>query len=602
MRATLAVAIFLGAFGTAGCAGAPPGAARTERAADQWTGDVSTEPESRYRPVVGTAGMVVADDAVAAEWGAEVMRRGGNAIDAAVATGFAMAVTRPHYASLGGGGFLVFCPAPRPGGPRPECTVIDYREMAPAAAHRDLYVRDGKARTDLSQDGALASGVPGVPGGLLLALEKFGSWPRAKILERAIELAERGHRWSGHSEAAATERWKAFNDEAKRLFGCGSGVARAPCVAGARLRQPDLARVLRVLAGRGRDGFYRGWVARDIAEGLKAAGGIMTEADLAAYEPKIRKPVLATYGDWEIVTMPPPSAGGTLISQLFGYAELADRDGAFADGWGSSRAVHALAHAMTLAFADRAEHFGDPDFVAVPIAELTSRDYLARRWKETFRAGRANPPDSSGLAWRGGVTPEAGAGMETTHFSVVDREGNAVSVTTTVNDNFGSGFVPQGTGVVMNNEMDDFSIQAGIPNLFGLVGSAANSVAPRKRPLSSMSPTIIRDVQGRPRLVLGAQGGPRITTSVFLAALARLRFGFPITEAVQQPRFHQQWKPGELMLEPGFSSEARAALGGIGWPLKDITASGRMAVIERFPNGRSWGVSDLRTEGAAVAE
>ncbi len=571
------------------------------------------ESDSTFRGVIGAKGMVSADDPIAAEWGVEILRRGGNAIDAAVATGFAMAVTRPHYASLGGGGFLVYCPKPKEGKPVP-CTTIDYREMAPTAAARDMYLVDGKARTDLSQDGALASGVPGVTAGLLLAHEKFGALPREKLLAKAILLARQGYRQTGRGQSVATSRWPAFNREAKRLFGCFNPHAKAgeeklaACGPGRLIRQPDLARVLAEISKAGRKGFYEGWVAQKIAAGLKSAGGIMTERDLAHYQPMLREPILAQLGELEVVSMGPPSSGGAILSMALAYAQQADASGELSTGLNSAQTVHALSHALALAFADRATHFGDPDFVKVPLKELLAKEYLARRWKETFRRSKANLPVSAGDPRLAGLfkTGYDGkeTGLSTTHFSVIDREGNAVAITTTVNDNFGSGFVPPGTGVVMNNEMDDFSIQPGVPNLFGLIGAEANAVGPRKRPLSSMTPTIVRDAAGNSRIVIGAQGGPRIASSTFLALMNRLRFGLSIADSVTVPRFHHQWRPVELMLEAsGFPKESRDDLAGRGWALKEVAASARMHAIERFPaTGKVWGMSDPRTEGGVAFE
>ncbi|MCC7440435.1 MAG: gamma-glutamyltransferase [Bdellovibrionales bacterium] len=572
----------------------------------------ATESNARVRPVVGTRGVVVADDLESAQWGAEILRRGGNAVDAAVATGFAMAVSRPHYAALGGGGFMVYCPAPSKEGAKP-CSVLDYRETAPATAHRDMYIRDGKGDTKLSQEGALAPGVPGVPAGLLAALEKWGSKSRREVLSEPVRMAREGTGFTGYMESAAIETWEAFNEEARGIFGCGAKAAaapRSPCEPGMTLKQPDLARVLEEIAEKGRDGFYTGWVARKIADGLREAGGIMTERDLAAYKPRMREPVRGAFRGFEVVSMPPPSAGGTVLLQMLAYADIADREGLLDGGFNDADSVHALAHAMALGFADRAEVFGDPDFVKVPVDRLLSRKYLESRWKETFRAGRQAVPPGAGIRFEGGsealrraVVP-TDAANETTHFSVVDRHGNAVAVTTTVNGFFGSGFVPPGTGVVMNNEMDDFAIQPGVPNLFGLVGAEANAVASGKRPLSSMSPTVVRDSDGNVRLVLGAAGGPTITTSVFLTIVNRLRFGMTLPDALAAPRFHQQWKPAALIHEKwGLPPESLFDLETYGWELKERTAIGRMHGLERFPaTGRAWGVPDRRAEGAAAAE
>jgi len=557
-----------------------------------WDGSVKSKGNSRTHPVTGTRGMVVADDRIAAEWGAEILRQGGNAVDAAVATAFAMSVTRPQHSTLGGGGFFVYCPAPRDG-KASECQSMDYREEAPAAATRDMYVKDGKPRTDLSQNGALASGVPGVPAGLLTALKKFGKLPRQKILSRPIQLARKGMTFSSQTEAAANDRFEFFNDEAKRIFGCGK--KDAPCAVGSLIKQSELAWVLEQISAKGRAGFYEGAVAQKLVAGLKAGGGIITLEDLKKYQPKFRKPVVGRFRDMEVVSMPPPSSGGAIVVQLLNYMERADRQGLLADGYGSARAIHAEASAMTLAFADRAKHFGDPDHYPVPLPTLLSPKYLDARWAMVKPDQFTQPADGGAI--------EIKDGEHTTHFSVIDGEGNAVAITTTINDNFGSGFVPPGTGVVMNNEMDDFSIQPGVPNLFGLVGGEANAVAPGKRPLSSMSPTIVRDLSGNARLVVGAAGGPRIITSTFQTIFNRLRFNLSIADALDAPRVHHQWKPEELKVERnGFGFEALARLKQMGHKIGEIPTSARAHGLERFPNGRVWGIADTRGEGAAVAE
>ncbi|MBI4925902.1 MAG: gamma-glutamyltransferase [Bdellovibrio sp.] len=572
--------------------------------------DFTGEPEQsglgRYCPVVGTKGMVVSDDENASKWGVEILRQGGNAIDAAVATAFYLAVSRPHYAALGGGGFLLYCPSKKTF--KPDCHIIDYREQAPLVAQRDFYIRDKKARTDLSQDGPLASGTPGVVAGLLAALEKFGTLPRQKILQTPIAIAQSGFPLSGQTEYALYERWEAFNDEAKKIFGCLDQTKKIkPCPVGTVIKQIDLAKTLKEISLKGHKGFYEGWVAKTIALKFQQAGGVISEEDLKQYEVKFRKPisgvfdfsrssnfsVLKNFDKFEVVTMPPPSAGGAGILQLFYYSLLANKHEAFQFGYGASQTLHALSHAMGLVFADRAFYFGDPDFTQVPLEKLLNDRYLDERWK-SFKPDQVNFPKTEG---------RFSEGQNTTHFSVMDRFGNAVAITTTVNDYFGSGFVPPGTGVVMNNEMDDFSIEPGVPNLYGLVGQEANAIASKKRPLSSMSPTIIRDMQGQPRIVIGAQGGPKITTSVFLALFNRLVFKISLSDAVLVPRFHYQWKPPVLSLEAnGFSSEVKTNLTKLGYTIKEIDTSGIIHALERFPNGRVWGISDLRTEGGAVAE
>jgi gamma-glutamyltranspeptidase/glutathione hydrolase len=443
-----------------------------------------------------------------------------------------------------------------------------------------------------------------VTAGLLAALEKYGTMPRQRLLSRPIQLAREGYAFSGYEEAAAMERWESMNDELKRVLGCDAigkqagelakAVPGAPCPVGTKLRQPSLARTLEAISQHGAAGFYQGVVAKKLVAGLRASGGIMTETDLRSYQPKWRDVVSAKFRGMEVVSMPPPSAGGVVLLQMLGYAERADAQGAFADGFGSARALHAIAHGMALGFADRAKHFGDPDHWKVPVAGMLDPAYLDSRWK-SFDPSKAALPDAAGEPAR--------EGTHTTHFSVVDRNGNMVVITTTINDNYGSGFMPAGTGVVMNNEMDDFSIEPGVHNLFGLVGAEANAIAPGKRPLSSMTPTIVRDAQGNNRIGIGAAGGPRITTSVYLSLLNRLRFGMSLVDAVAAPRVHQQWKPAKLRLERyGFSTDTRQKLLDLGYELEYGPALARGHAVERFPNGRTWGVPDFRAEGAAVAE
>ena len=459
-----------------------------------------------------------------------------------------------------------------------------------------MYVRAGKGRTDLSQNGALASGVPGVTAGLLTALSRFGTKSRSTLLREPIRLAESGIRLSGLGEEVAADRWKILSPAARTIVGCGSrsrpGVS--PCPAGSLIRQRDLARVLREISRRGVDGFYRGWVARKIAQGIRNAGGILSEHDLDAYTAVTRDPVRGELDGYELVSMGPPSSGGELLAQMAGYAERARQGGYLSGGFGSAQTLHALAHAMALAFADRAKYLGDPDFIHVPLSQLLSPSYLDLRWK-TFDPAHARIPEGAGeLAVEGG---------NTTHFSVIDSRGNAVAITTTINNWYGSGFVPPGTGVFMNDEMDDFSIQPGVPNLFGLVGAEADAIAPGKRPLSSMSPTIVRDARGNVRFVIGGAGGSRIPTAVFDVLVDRLLFGMSLPDAMAAPRVHEQWKPRQLVLErDGFSPEVRAKLQAMGYEIEQVSSSAKLHALERFPDGRVWGAADPRGEGAAVAQ
>jgi gamma-glutamyltranspeptidase / glutathione hydrolase len=539
---------------------------------------------SRYQSEVGTRGMVASDDGEASKWGAEILRQGGNAVDAAVATAFTLAVTRPHYAALGGGGFLIYCPASRKEHST-ACYALDYREQAPSSAHREMYIREGKANTRLSQNGALAIGVPGTPAGLLTALEKFGTVSRKKLLSRPIEIAKKGYLFTGYSEKVAFERWTSMNPTAKKIFGCLSTVEKdlttfKPCAPGTLIQQPDLARVLKRISEQGMSGFYSGETAQQITAGIQKAGGILTLEDLQNYRPVWRQPLRGQWDRYEVISMPPPSSGGLILLQLIHYAEMARSKGAFRLGFGSSESLNALIRGMSLAFEDRATYLGDPDFVKIPLSTLLSPDYLEKRGQNR------QPP----------LSPH------TTHFSVIDREGNAVALTTTLNTDFGSGFVPPGTGIVMNNEMDDFSIEPGVPNYFGLVGSEANSISAKKRPLSSMCPTILKE-NGQVRFVIGAAGGPKIPTSVFLSLWNRIRFGMPLKDAVIAPRIHHQWKPDQVLFEKyGFSLEVQENLKKKGFFIEEVPTLGKVHALEHFPDGRTHGVADPRGEGSVVSE
>jgi gamma-glutamyltranspeptidase/glutathione hydrolase len=320
--------------------------------------------DGRYPPIVGTKGMVSSSDRQASEWGVEILRQGGNAIDAAVATGFALAVTRPQYASLGGGGFLVYCPKSEAGKPS-KCSTLDYREKAPSASSRNMYIKNGKVDPDLPQVGSLASGIPGTVAGLLDALEKYGTFQHSRVLKRPIELAEKGYLYTGLSEDEALERWTEFNPETKRIFGCAKNGAppTQPCPAGSLIKQKDLAEVLKAISKEGKRGFYTGKVAGKLVNGIQKAGGLLTLQDLKNYQTKDRMPVIGHFQNYEIVSMAPPSSGGGVLIQMLGYTERAIQSDALKQGLNSAQTLHALTHAMSLAFADRAQYFGDPDFV-----------------------------------------------------------------------------------------------------------------------------------------------------------------------------------------------------------------------------------------------
>ena len=522
-------------------------------------------------PVRAERGMVVAAEHLAAEAGLGVLRAGGNAADAAAATGFALAVTFPVAGNLGGGGFAVLR---QPDG---SATTLDFRETAPAAATRDMYLGpDGEPDPDLSRRGWLAVGVPGAVAGLLEMQRRWGRLDRAAVLDPAVALARDGFPLSD-AEAARLNGFRTrFADFAATdaLFG-GTAAARAGNPdslwrAGDRLRQPDLARTLTRIRDRGRDGFYRGPTADFLVDAMRAGGGLITHADLASYRPVERAPVEGTYRGHRVLSMPPPSSGGVALVQLLNAVEPHDLG---ALGFGSSASVHLMAEAMRRVYADRAEWLGDPDFVDVPVAGLTGKGYMTRRMAD-FDAARAGASDSTAA----GAPPES---PQTTHFSIVDRDGFAVSLTTTLNGAYGSLAVAPGTGFLLNNEMDDFSAKPGTPNMFGLVGAEANAIAPGKRMLSSMSPTIVEWPDGRLRLVVGSPGGGRIITTVFETITNVIDHGMDVQAAVAAPRVHHQWLPDVLFVEErGLAADAVAALRERGWTVRQGGRWSRADAIE----------------------
>ena len=503
-------------------------------------------------PVRATRGMVVSAEHTASEAGVAAMQAGGNAIDAAVATGFALAVTFPVAGNIGGGGFLVVR------FPDGTATTLDFRETAPLAATRDMFLDSaGVFVPARSQVGALAAGVPGSVAGLVEAQARWGRLGLAAVIEPAIRLAETGFPLSRDEAArlnAFRDRFAAFETTAQAF------VPAAPYAEGDTLRQPDLAAVLRRIRDRGRDGFYTGETARLIAEQMQRSGGIVTLEDLAAYQPVERAPVVGTYRGHRVISMGPPSSGGIALLQLLAAVEPYD---VRALGFNSSATVHLMAEAMRRTYADRAEWLGDPDFVRVPIAGLIDTAYVRARMA-TFDAARTTPSDavSAGAPRR--------ESDQTTHLSAVDGEGMAVSLTTTLNGAYGSLLVVGGAGFLLNNEMDDFAAAPGVPNQFGLVGSDANAVAPGRRMLSSMTPTVVDGPDGRLRLVVGSPGGGRIITAVFEAILNVVDHGMTVSEAVAAPRVHHQWLPNVLFAERGaLARDVADNLRARGWTLAE---------------------------------
>ena len=510
----------------------------------------------RFHPVVAENGMVAAQEAIAAQVGADILRGGGNAVDAAVATGFALAVTHPQAGNLGGGGFMLIALAKEQ-----KTVALDYREMAPLAATRDMFLKpDGTVDTDKARYSHAAAGVPGSVAGLLQALESYGTLPREKVLAPAIKLAEEGFPVS-HELAYALVKIRdrlAKDPSSLAYFSKADGQPLQP---GDIMRQPDLAKTLTAIRDGGAAGFYSGWVADAIAEEMRKGGGAITREDLAAYHPTVREPVRGSYRGYEIASMPPPSSGGTHLVQMLNILEGYDLKSL---GHNSADYIHRLVEAMRRAYADRAVHMGDPDFYAVPVKGLTTKSYAA-----TQRGGIDLAKASLSSAVSAG-TPPPPEGTQTTHFSVMDRDGNAVSNTYTLNTAFGSGYSVDGAGFLLNNEMDDFSAKPGAANGYGLVGGDANAIAPRKRPLSSMTPTILFK-DGKPVLATGSPGGGTIITVVLQTVLNIVDFDMNPMEATAAPRIHHQWQPDVVISEPGISDDTLRLLEARGFILPKET-------------------------------
>lgn len=514
------------------------------------------------------------------------MQRGGNAVDAIVAAGLTLSVVDSHNSGIGGGCFIVIRRADG------SLVSIDGRETAPAAATRDMFLRNGKAAPELSQTGALASGVPGEVAAFHHAVSKFGKLAWREHCLAAARIAQEGFvvdKTYAARLAGVSKELNAF-PSTKAVFLHADG---SPFHAGAILRQPDLAATLRSLGENGPDWFYRGPFARSAAEWMKANGGLLTEADFRGYQFKLREPLRTTYRGHEIIGFPPPSSGGLHVAQILNILEHFDLK---ATGANTADFVHVVTEAMKLAFADRAHWLGDPDFAAVPRG-LASRDYaatLARKidLKKAAAVPRHNtPPNATSDVF----------GKHTTHFSAADADGNWVACTATINTSYGSKVVVPGTGVVLNNQMDDFSAQPGVANYFGLVGAEANAVAPGKRPLSSMSPTVVLK-DGKPILSVGAAGGPTIITQTLLAIIHTVDFGRSPSAALAQPRFHHQWSPDEVRIEKSLATLVGAELRRRGHRLKEVDALGACQAVGRDVDGTGFtGAHDPRIPNGKAA-
>jgi gamma-glutamyltranspeptidase/glutathione hydrolase len=540
----------------------------------------------RLHPIYAENGMVASQEAMATNVGLDILRQGGNAVDAAVAVGFALAVTLPQAGNLGGGGFMLVHVA-RTG----ETVAIDYREKAPLAATRDMFLdAEGNADPDLSRWSGLAVGVPGTVAGLTHALERYGTMSLGEVIAPAIRLAEEGIEITPdlsdalHGSRDALGQYFTSADIFMRPDG-------SDFQAGDRLVQTDLAHSLKLIAEQGADAFYRGKISKLIAAEMHRSGGLITEEDLAKYEAIERMPVKGTYRGHDVISMPPPSSGGTHVIEIlnilegFPIGEL---------GFGSAESMHLMAEAMKRAYADRSEYLGDSDFTPVPISGLISKDYA-----EMVRAG-IDQAHATASATIKPSDPYPYESDQTTHFSVVDKDGNAVTNTYTLNFSFGTGLVAEGTGILLNNEMDDFSAKAGVPNAYGLIGGDANAVEPGKRPLSSMSPTIVLK-DGKVVLVTGSPGGSRIITTVLQVIINVIDHGMNIAEASTAPRMHHQWLPDELRIEEGFSPDTLKLLETMGHTLKLQPTMGSTQSIMRREDGVLFGASDPRRPSALTA-
>jgi gamma-glutamyltranspeptidase/glutathione hydrolase len=543
--------------------------------------------DARFHPVPSREGMVVSSEVLASEVGARILAAGGNAVDAAAATGFALAVTYPQAGNIGGGGFMLVH-LNKEG----RTVAIDYREVAPRAARRDMFLdKTGEVVPQRSQLTHLASGVPGSVAGLLHALERYGRLDRATVMAPAIELAERGFPVSFTLSNTLTSPWGQrllANPAAKSYLFRPDGSVYQP---GEILRQPDLAWTLRQIAERGTAGFYEGPVADRLVAEMERGGGLITRRDLKQYRALEREPVRGSFHGFEIVSMPPPSSGGVHLVQMLNVLEqfpLRDLQ------LNSAAYIHVLAETMKRAYADRSKHLGDPDFHRIPVAGLTSQAY-AKQIHDAIDLKRATPSAQILPA-----TQFPRESTQTTHYSVIDAEGNVVSNTYTLNFSFGSGIAVPGAGFFLNNEMDDFSVKPGVPNVFGLVGDEANAVGSRKRPLSSMTPTIVLQ-DGKPFLATGAPGGARIITVVLQIILNTLVFDMNIADASAQSRIHHQWLPDELYLEPGISPDTASLLKSMSHTLGAPGALFGNAQSLMYRDGMMYGASDTRRPGGGVA-
>ena len=536
------------------------------------------------KQLMGEKAMVVSAHPLASKVGVEILKQGGNAVDAAIAVQFALAVTYPGAGNIGGGGFMVIRMADG------QTRTLDFREKAPLAATADMYLDEAKNVIDrLSIDGHLAVGVPGTVDGMVKAFDEYSAIKDfKKLVQPSVDLANKGFQLTEREAKklnGSKEKFIKFNT-ATPVFVKENGEWKK----GDLIVQKDLGRTLELIRDKGEAGFYEGEVADKLVAEMKAGGGIITHTDLKKYESKWRTPLISTYKNYEIISMPPPSSGGIALLQMLNMVEKYPlKEWGFHD----SKSIHLMAEVERRAFADRATHLGDNDFFKVPMTELLDKNYLESRMK-SFNPDQATNSDDI-LAGEFALVESD----QTTHFSIVDAEGNAVSVTTTLNGGYGSKVVVNGGGYLLNNEMDDFSAKPGVPNLYGLIGAEANKIEPEKRMLSSMTPTIVTK-DGKLNMVIGTPGGSTIITQVFQVFLNVAEFEMGMSDAVNAPRFHHQWRPDVLLTEKdAFPAETNATLEKLGHKLKMRGKIGRFEGILVLPDGKLEGGADIRGDDSA---
>jgi gamma-glutamyltranspeptidase/glutathione hydrolase len=537
--------------------------------------------QSIFHPVVSSKGMVATQHYLASQVGAEILAAGGNAVDAAVAVGFALAVVLPRAGNLGGGGFMMVHLAEGN-----KTIAIDYREMAPAKAHRDMFLdASGDVDSNKSRFSHAAAGVPGTVAGLIHVQEKYGVLTLDKVLQPAIGLAEFGFAVSNDlSQKLHLYEHLQKNPATMKAYFSADGRAYKP---GEILKQADLAWSLKLILKNGAAAFYRGEIAQRIVTEMERADGLITLADLNNYRVVERQPILGNYRGYQVASMPPPSSGGVHLVQMLNVLESVPlRE----YGYGSASSIHWMVESMKRAYADRSKYLGDPDFTPVPVAAITDPAYAQAIYK-SISADRATPARE--------VQPAADLvdeSRDTTHYSIMDSQGNAVANTYTLNFSFGSGITVPGTGILLNNEMDDFSSKPGVPNAYGLLGAEANSIAQGKRPLSSMTPTLVFK-DSKPWLVTGSPGGSRIITTTLQAIVNTIDYDMNVAAAVSVPRFHNQWLPDKVFFEKGFSPDTLSIMQAKGHNVLQVRAMGSAQSV-MWEAGQFYGAADPRKPDA----